>query len=203
MPRKILLTSFETWLPHQKSNSSDDLLGEIAKIEGLSHCLTFLRRLPVDVELASSRARAKINELQPDIIICCGMAESRTKLSVESNATCGDAIIKTPVDLEKLVAGLSGTEISHDAGKFVCEGLYYAVLEYVRCGSLNCRCIFLHVPILTPNNLAGIIADFLLIIQNLDRELELTPESLFLSPTNRGHGFLCMANGNEQLAISN
>ena len=30
MADKILLTSFDTWLPYQKSNSSDDLLNEIS-----------------------------------------------------------------------------------------------------------------------------------------------------------------------------
>ena len=53
--KKILLTSFETWLPHQKSNSSDDLLHHIEseRIDGVS--LTFVRKLPVDTVLASPR----------------------------------------------------------------------------------------------------------------------------------------------------
>jgi pyroglutamyl-peptidase len=129
--------------------------------------LTLLRQLPVDVDLASSCAIAKINELQPDIIICCGMAESRANLTVESHATRGDTVIKTPVDLEKLVTGLAETEISHDAGKFVCEGLYYSVLDYLRKNKLNSSCIFLHVPILTLNNLSIVLGDFHLIIQKM------------------------------------
>lgn len=173
MSIKILLTSFQTWLPHHKSNSSDDLLMEISQITDASftvdtpHELTFLRQLPVDVDLATSRAIAKINELQPDIIICCGMAESRANLTVESHATRGETVIKTPVDIEKLVAGLAETEISHDAGKFVCEGLYYSVLDYLRENKLNSSCIFLHVPILTPNNLSIVLDDFHLIIQKM------------------------------------
>ncbi|HEY9872878.1 MAG TPA: hypothetical protein V6D12_05560 [Candidatus Obscuribacterales bacterium] len=190
MYNKILLTSFNIWLPHHKSNSSDDLLEELTKINKVGQSslgveaseinpkskiqnpkfhdsLVFLRRLPVDVKLASDRVKSKINGLQPDLIICCGMAESRTQLTVESKATCGNAVINTPVDLEKLVTGLAGTEISHDAGKFVCEGLYYSILEYIRDRNLKTRCIFLHVPLLKPNNLAEIIADFQLIIQRM------------------------------------
>ncbi|MBD1899522.1 peptidase C15 [Trichocoleus sp. DQ-A3] len=167
MNRKILLTSFTTWLPHQKSNASDDLLQEVGNLDALSLSLSFLRQLPVDVAQASDRVFAKINELQPDAIICCGMAESRTQLSVESCAACGTTLLKTSVNLEKLLTGSVATEISDDAGKFVCEGLYYSVLDYLQERQINSRCIFVHVPILTPENSSGIMADFLCILKNL------------------------------------
>lgn len=172
MHRKILLTSFQTWLPHQVSNSSDDLLGEISQIEELSSALTFLRKLPVNISQASSSVIGKIQELQPKAIICCGMAESRTKLTVESCATDGEAVIKTSVNLEKLVAKLAECEISHDAGKFVCEGLYYQVLKYLQERQDNNCCLFLHVPILTPDNTPSIVADFRLIIQRVNRRMK-------------------------------
>lgn len=167
MATKILLTSFDTWLPHHKSNSSDDLLIEITKYNSLPHSLSFLRRLPVDVTLASDRVINHIHELQPDNIICCGMAEKRRQLTVESNASFAGSSIKTSVNLERLVAGLSVTTISHDAGKFVCEGLYYSVLNYLRDRQLKAPCIFVHIPILTPHNLPQIMSDFLLIIERL------------------------------------
>ncbi|MBW4547842.1 MAG: peptidase C15 [Symplocastrum torsivum CPER-KK1] len=175
MNGKILLTSFQTWLPHQRSNASDDLLEEIAQLNILSPALTLLRQLPVDVPKASRCVIDKIEELQPDVIICCGMAECRTKLTVESCATCNDDLLKTSVDLEKLVAELVGTEISHDAGKFVCEGLYYEVLSYLRCRRrfyrtsrrLHTCCIFVHVPVLTPENSASVVEDFHLIIKKM------------------------------------
>ncbi len=167
MNGKILLTSFQTWLPHQNSNASDDLLFKIAQFDNLVPSLTFLRQLPVDVAEASRRVLSKIEELQPDGIICCGMAECRTNLTVESCATCKDDLLKTSVDLEKLVAESVGTEISHDAGKFVCEGLYYEVLSYLRSRNLHTCCIFVHVPVLTPENLPAILADFQLIIEKV------------------------------------
>jgi len=173
MRKKILLTSFTTWQPHQPSNASDDLLAEIARVENLPYLPIFLRHLPVEVAAASQKAIAKIVEIQPDAIICCGMAENRIYLTVESQASCGTDTIETSVDLPLLIAGTARTEISHDAGKFVCEGLYYSVLDYLqrqanrqirRC---HPRCIFVHVPILTPKNLAETVADFLLILQRL------------------------------------
>ncbi|HBB33553.1 MAG TPA: hypothetical protein DDZ80_31480 [Cyanobacteria bacterium UBA8803] len=75
--------------------------------------------------------------------------------------------LKTSVDLETLVADLAVTEISHDAGKFVCEGLYYQVLKYLRDRHLNINCIFVHVPVLTPHNSPHILSDFHLIIQKM------------------------------------
>lgn len=163
----ILLTSFQTWLPHQQSNSSDDLLEEVAKLESFPHSLTFLRHLPVDIAQASERAIAKINELQPDIIICCGMAESRRQLSVESNASLGDTVLKTPVDLERLLDSSIGTTISHNAGKFVCEGLYYSVLNHLQKNELKKHGLFVHVPILTRNNMAEVLTDVELIMHRL------------------------------------
>ncbi|MBN4002300.1 peptidase C15 [Nostoc sp. LPT] len=174
MKKRILLTSFDTWLKDQQSNSSDDLLLEVTKLELIPHDLTFLRQLPVDVQLASTLVMEKIKAIQPDYIICCGMAASRTQLSVEAVASCGESVLQTEVDLEKLVAGAGAIQISHDCGKFVCvrvasrrEGLYYSVLDYLSQNQLTARCIFVHVPILNQENLMGILADFVLIINKL------------------------------------
>ncbi|MBF2006835.1 MAG: peptidase C15 [Chlorogloeopsis fritschii C42_A2020_084] len=167
MKRSFLLTSFATWLPHQQSNSADDLLIELAKLDSISHTLSFLRLLPVDVQLASAQVLEKITEFKPDGIVCCGMAEKRKLLSVESNASCGESVLHTKVDLEQLVLGTAAVEISHDCGKFVCEGLYYSVLDYLQQCQLKVPCIFIHVPILTEENLPSILSDFLLIIHRL------------------------------------
>lgn len=164
MSKKILFTSFTTWLPHQKSNSSDDLLQEI-QIAGDRN--SFLRQLPVDIELASKSVISKIAELQPDIIICCGMAESRSQLTIEAKASDQDDILNTQVDLLSLIAGIDGIEISYDAGKFVCEGLYYSVLKHLQTSPLSTHCIFAHIPILSPDNLTKVKNSFLTVVQRL------------------------------------
>ncbi|MEH2046808.1 peptidase C15 [Nostoc sp.] len=174
MKKRILLTSFDTWRKDQQSNSSDDLLLEVTKLELLPDYLTFLCQLPVDVQLASTQVMEKIKAIQPDYIICCGMAASRTQLSVEAVASCGKIVLQTKVDLEKLVAEAAAIQISHDCGKFVCvrvasrrEGLYYSVLDYLSQNQLTARCIFVHIPVLNQENLMGILADFVLIINKL------------------------------------
>lgn len=161
---QILLTSFTTWKAHQRSNASDDLLIEIQQNYPASG-LHFLRQLPVDFQLAPEQAIAHFNQLQPDAVILCGMAESRQKLTVESRAIAGKAIFHTKVDLEKLIAGLEFTEISYNAGQFVCEALYYAMLKHLHEARSNCPCIFVHVPILTPTNSQQVVKDFQAIVK--------------------------------------
>ncbi|MBW4602708.1 MAG: peptidase C15 [Calothrix sp. FI2-JRJ7] len=181
--KRLLLTSFDIWLPHHKSNSSDDLLEEVTRLGALPHALTLVRKLPVDVKGAVDQVIAKIRETQPDYIICCGMAESRSCLSVESNARSTPAFtncsmsmlpedyqesrLHTSVNLEELVAPCQATEISHDCGKFVCEGLYYSVLDYLHSSSTKSSCIFIHVPVLTESNIRVVVDDFLLVIDRL------------------------------------
>ena len=172
MTKRFLLTSFATWLPHQQSNSSDDLLIELFRLDCISHDLNLLRLLPVDIELARNRVLEKIAQLQPDKIICCGMAESRQSLTVESQANriCIDGeenILPTQVDLEQLILETSAVKVSHDCGKFVCEGLYYSVLDYLGQNHPYIDCIFVHVPILTEKNLPIIMAYFLLIVDKM------------------------------------
>ena len=165
---KILLTSFDTWMPHQKSNASDDLLVKISQGDFFGDSLILLRKLPVDPEAAPKEAIAKINQVQPHAVICAGMAESRQKLTVESQALSGKNCRKTLVNLPQLIAGLPNTEISHDAGKFVCEALYYAVLNYLQTQAKSpIPCIFVHVPLLHPENIEAIAADFRAIVQRL------------------------------------
>ena len=167
MEKRFLLTSFDIWLPHHESNSSDDLLGEVGNLHFTEGSLTFLRKLPVDVALASGRVIEKINEFHPDCIICCGMAEGRKLLSVEKVACCDESVLQTSIDLEQLVTGTTTIDISHDCGKFVCEGLYYRVLDYLAQHSPTTFCVFVHVPILTKENSQVILNNFLLLLHNL------------------------------------
>ncbi len=169
MKSKILLTSFQTWLDHHQSNSSDDLLELLQQQNFNDVSLSFLRHLPVDIQSASEQVISKIKSLEPDAIICCGMAESRKKLTIEANATCQTDCLYTSIKLPELIDRLSFTDISQDAGKFVCEGLYYQVLKYTQSLSQNIPCIFVHVPILNESNINLIQQDSLLIIKYINK----------------------------------
>lgn len=170
MKIKVLLTSFDIWKPHHKSNSSDDLLGLIFVQNLTNYSLSFLRKLPVDGQVATQIVINKIEEIQHDFIVCCGMAEKREILTIESQASCGEIVMKTSVNLDDLVVDLEMTEISNDAGKFVCEELYYSVLKYLELSRLKSKCIFVHVPILTEDNREIIVEDFIRLLSLLSQK---------------------------------
>ncbi|NEO86742.1 MAG: peptidase C15, partial [Spirulina sp. SIO3F2] len=136
---QLLLTSFQTWQAHQTSNSSDDLLGLIGDRPAFAphH---YLRHLPVDTAIASRMVCAQIDQLQPTGVLCCGMAETRSRLSLEVRARepGGERIYTTAIPLSQFLAQLPHTTLSEDAGQFVCEGLYFYVLQHLETCSWPC-----------------------------------------------------------------
>jgi pyroglutamyl-peptidase len=164
MSRKILLTSFDVWMPHHVSNTSDDLLAEMLGQKRLPENAYCLRKLPVDFEQAPIQVISEINRLQPDVIVCCGMAETREVLTVESNGCYEGETLKTAISVEQLVETLVATQVSHDAGQFVCNFLYYSILKYLIQNQMNSLCLFVHVPLLTPSNRTVILNDFAAIL---------------------------------------
>ena len=165
MQNRILITSFTTWKPHHTSNASDDLLDQVSA--DASQSIHLLRRLPVDFKLAPRQVLAKFNELKPDILVCCGMAEKRDKLNIESRAVVDEVTMTTELDLKPLTCDLPMTEISHDAGRFVCNSLYFEALSHIKAQQRKHHCLFVHVPILDRHNIIGIKRDFLTILQRL------------------------------------
>lgn len=168
MGKRVLVTSFATWRVDQRSNASDDLL-VAAQQEGMPASVAWVRQLPVNLPIARDITLAKMNRLQSEVIICCGMAESRQKLTVERQATVRGQTLKTPIELEELIQGLHTVEISEDAGRFVCNSLYYAMLDYLSTHHPDRLCLFVHVPVLMPEHQSSLIADFRCIVDRLVR----------------------------------
>lgn len=165
----ILITSFTTWKPEQPSNASNDLL-TLAFQSGIPAHIHLLRQIPVDFQLAPATVIPAIQTLQPDWVLYCGMAENRTQLSLEAQATVAGKLQCATANWSQLLSGLHCTQISYDAGAFVCNYLYYAVLEFIEQQKQDCQCLFVHVPILTALNTAPILQDFHQLIQNLSVE---------------------------------
>jgi len=178
--RRLLLTSFTTWKPEHVSNSSDDLLGLLqTQVTGeWANQLDFVRQLPVDFEAAPREAIAHFQRLQPDAMVCFGMAETRDRLNLERQAVWEEQPRQTRLDLSWLSEGLAFTDISDDAGGFVCNRLYHALLEHLQ-GAVTPLpsapvALFIHVPLLTEDNRAPILQDSWEILQRL-----LLTENLF------------------------
>ncbi len=166
MNNTILITSFSTWKSHHITNSSDDLLHLLSERE--LGTFNFLRKLPVEFELAPQHVLTRFNELRPKVLVCCGMAEERTKLNIESRAILDRETLQTSVDLDRLITGLPMTEISHDAGQFVCNTLYHKTLKHLSLQEEEHHCVFIHVPVLTEENKDQLLADFISILERLN-----------------------------------
>lgn len=167
MVLRLLLTSFATWRPDQPSNAADDLVAALQTNAELGNHVIVQRQLPVDFELAPQRVIAAIEQHQPEIIVCCGMAESRLELTIEANGKHQGDQLQTSVHLDRLIAPLASTTISHDAGNYVCNYLYYQVLQYLQAKQLQSQCVFVHVPVLTDLNFHAIYQDFVQILKSL------------------------------------
>lgn len=163
----ILITSFVPWLAHQTSNSSDDLVAALCEQGKLTPGSIWLRHVPVCFDQAPAMVIQGLRRLRPRVIICCGMAESRTRLSIEQQAVCKEQILQTSVNVNNLLVGTTQSEISYDAGDYVCNHLYYQVLAAIDRYEIDTTAIFVHVPVLTDRNRAEIMNDFLRILTAL------------------------------------
>ncbi|MEO0853025.1 MAG: peptidase C15 [Cyanobacteria bacterium J06648_11] len=163
---RILLTSFAIWRDDQPSNASDDLLGWWVEQHARDR-VQVLRQLPVHTEQASDRVIAAIERDRPDYVLCCGMAESRTELELETNAKRDGHILYSTAKLDRWVQGLPRTRLSHDAGRFVCNGTYYRVLQWLRDRRYATQCAFVHVPKLDGTHQLAVRQDFSAIVQRL------------------------------------
>ncbi len=168
----VLITSFLPWRAHQQSNSSDDLVTELHALGKLPADAHLLRQVPVSFQLAPTQVIGEIQRLRPRLVICCGMAESRSCLSLERQAKAAGQTLRTSIDLSSLMTETTLTEISDDAGSFVCNHLYYSVLDFVDKADWDMVAVFVHVPVLTSENRLGILNDFEAIAHKLTRCLD-------------------------------
>ncbi|WP_017325794.1 hypothetical protein [Synechococcus sp. PCC 7336] len=162
----LLATSFTTWKPQQASNTSDDLLA-LVETSPIAFPPKTLRQLPVQTARAVQAIASAIAQHQPHTVLLCGMAERRKTLSLERYAKQADICLETAIDLDALIPHLPNTQISHDAGSFVCNATYYQLLRQLDRQAVSTRALFVHVPILTAANRAGLLSDFCTLLELL------------------------------------
>lgn len=127
-------------------------------------------RLPVVYGQAAEMLLAEIGRLRPEVVICCGVAGGRESVTPElvainyrqariaDNAgqrydgvpirADGETAYMTRLDVNRMVEAIRAKEIpaalSLSAGAYVCNDLYYHLLEAEK--SLGHRGLFVHVP---------------------------------------------------------
>lgn len=156
--RPVLITTFRPWRAHQRQNSSEELVRKIRP--QLPADCRWMTSVPVNFETAAAQVIAELHQLMPRAVICCGMAEKRAHLSIECCARYSTQTLFTPVDAEQLLTETWLSELSFDAGRYVCNHLYYEVLKAICDRNLPIKAIFLHIPPLTPQNTPLLAHDF-------------------------------------------
>jgi pyroglutamyl-peptidase len=153
---RVLVTGFEPFGEHEVNPSA--LLAEA--LDGVV--------LPVSYARAADALRAAIDERDPELVICFGLAHTRTEISVErfalnlddAEAADNDGVTsaslidpggpvayRSTLPVDEIVAALRADGIpagtSRDAGGYLCNHVFYSLMRALPEGA---RGGFIHVP---------------------------------------------------------
>lgn len=168
---KILITGFEPF-GGEVINPSWEVAKQLEGEYG-SYQITSLQ-LPCVFDLSLAALYQKIDELQPDVVICIGQAGGRADISIErvainlNDASIPDNQGNQPIDtavvanapdayfttlpVKAMVQAVKNTGIpatlSLTAGSYVCNHVMFGLLHHLNQNRPNCRGGFIHIPYL-------------------------------------------------------
>ncbi|QIW15533.1 pyroglutamyl-peptidase I [Pasteurellaceae bacterium RH1A] len=169
--KKILLTGFEAF-GGEAINPSWEV---VKRLEGhRSDQTIFITQLPCVFGLSLEKLYEKIDEIQPDLVICLGQAGGRASISVEKvainwndaripdnqqNQPIDTAVVEnaplayfTSLPCKAMVkamqeAGLPAS-LSLSAGSYVCNHVMFGLLHHLALHYPRCKGGFIHIPYL-------------------------------------------------------
>lgn len=163
----VLLTGFEPFADHAANPSADAVHLVAADWGGPATLVTAV--LPVTFDGAAARLRALVAEHRPDVVIATGLAGGRAAIGVEriavnlADARIPDNAGAQPIDepsvpgapvaafatlpVKAIAAAIQAAgipaEVSHSAGTFVCNHVFFTALHALPPGT---KAGFVHVP---------------------------------------------------------
>jgi pyroglutamyl-peptidase len=166
---RVLVTGFEPFAG-AKLNSSEVVL---QWLEGQALESVTFSILPVEYDRSAERIISLIEEVDPKIVIALGQAEGRAKVSFERVAlnlddarisdnagevrrdqlidANSEAAFMATLPVKAVVEALSGSghpvEESLSAGAFVCNHLFYSVMNHLRDSKSGRWFDFVHLPL--------------------------------------------------------
>ncbi|AZS15748.1 pyroglutamyl-peptidase I [Paenibacillus lutimineralis] len=170
----ILITAFEAF-GDDSINPTERLLADIGK-EQITGAKIHTLLLPVVFDECAVKLLEAVRALQPDAVICCGLASGRTSITPEQIAinlkevpkesSVADNNGSRPYDERISLDGPDGlfsllpvrkmvdsmreqgipAAISYSAGTFICNNTMYALLDYIRVHQLPMVGGFVHFP---------------------------------------------------------
>ncbi len=166
---KALVTGFDPF-GGDSVNPSSLAVSKLKKRYGSLQVHT--AELPTSYAKSAGVLRAAIEKIRPDIVLCVGQAGGRTELSLErvainvQDARIRDNDGKQPIDkpvvaegptahfatlpIKACVAGMRKAGlpagVSNSAGTFVCNHIFYALMDIAAAHPIPMRGGFLHIP---------------------------------------------------------
>ncbi len=161
--KKILVTGFNSF--DGDAINPSELLSKFLANQAFLQKEIYTEVLPVTFDDAYLVLNAKIEQIKPELILLCGVAKTRHKISLEKIAinwidsripdNNGQLISGTKIDssgpdgifsslnLDQMLAKIADKnwEISYSAGTYVCNYVYYQTLLNHQIPS-----VFIHVP---------------------------------------------------------
>ena len=156
--KKIIVTGFEPFGGAQR-NMSWDAVSQLSGVEKVLLPVSFARACRMVRDLAAEDA---------DMILCVGEAAGRNRISIERVAiNLMDARIPdndgyrpadTPVcpgrpaawfsslPVRRLQSAIAGSEISYSAGTYVCNAVFYSLMDEIQLRGNRIPGGFIHVP---------------------------------------------------------
>ncbi len=203
----VLITGFDPF----GGEPVNPALEAVKKLDGLTiaGAHVYTREVPTIRIESIDAVRKAIKELDPEIVICVGQAGGRTDLTVERVAiNCDDFRIpdnagNTPVDLrivegspvgyfstlpiKKIVAALVKNNIpakvSNTAGTFVCNHIFYGLMDVLAHDTKKRRGGFIHVPYL-PEQAARLKDQPSMSLETIVAGLKIAVETTILNNTD-------------------
>ena len=172
MLTRLLVTGFGPFHAVE-TNSSELVVRELPNILGEKQGFCLRTRIfPVIYETASEEILQTIRTTNPDVLIMIGVSESANKLQLERvarNLDCSEtfdnqSVLRknqrilndgpdqylTALPLNEYADALTEagipTQVSEDAGGFLCNHYYYRACHHLAVVQVDCNCLFVHVP---------------------------------------------------------
>jgi pyroglutamyl-peptidase len=132
---KILISGFEPF-GKMNINPTEELLKEAVSFD-IENVEISTVLLPVNYDECAEELIAKIEEVNPDVVISCGLAAGRTAITPE----------RIGINIKDTGSGDPYPDaISNSAGTFICNNTLYAVLNYIQKNNLPIKAGFIHFP---------------------------------------------------------
>lgn len=163
--KKMILTAFEPFGDND-INPTTEILNRIPDtVNGMK---IIKKVLPVVYTKCFDLLRPLIEETKPDFIVCMGLAGGRSKICIEriavnmknasipdneGNLFCGDVIHEnkkvgyfTTLPYERLYDVDENVDYSYSAGTYICNNIFYLLMEYLEDTGRTAKGGFIHVP---------------------------------------------------------